>query len=172
MTFWIHDGARARNPYACSPAHVCGDGPAREGRGVSSSRRNTRIFPVPTGRGPKSPSLLMQRDVLQGRERRRRGGGVEGVFDKICRGKYLAWSSQSFIKVNWPVERTRSAPPSITCPIVSQSLPQRGRPPAKGTMPLHHPRRFEGNDKVSFTFVNFGETARAGSVCLLLMLLK
>lgn len=47
-------------------------------------------------------------------------GGEEGkALDEICRGKCLAWSRQSFIKVNWPVERTRSAPPSITCPIVS-----------------------------------------------------
>lgn len=52
----------------------------------------------------------------EGEERRK-------ASDKICRGKYLAGSSQSFIKVNWPVERTRSASPSITCPIVSQSLP-------------------------------------------------
>lgn len=47
---------------------------------------------------------------------------------KISRGKYLAWSSQSLIKVNWSVERRRWSGSSITCSIVP---PERGSNPRR-----------------------------------------
>lgn len=51
-------------------------------------------------------------------DRDRGGWGRE----KLSRGKYLARSSQSLIKVNWSVERTHSSGSSITGSIVSVSL--------------------------------------------------
>lgn len=62
---------------------------------------------------------------MWGRYRGKRGRreremkGRKQAYEKISGGKYLAWSSQSLIKVNWSVERTHSSGSSITWSIVS-----------------------------------------------------
>lgn len=133
MTFQSRKGARA-----CARTHAHQRMFASPNQLlVPQKSRNTS----PLSRPRKKPAQLPRRDGFQGE-------GEEGrkAFDKICRGNCLAWSSQSFIKVNWPVERTRWAWPSISWPIVSSER----TPPARRTPPLHRSPGFVRSHKVFF----------------------
>lgn len=144
MTFENHEGARACARMEAHQHKFAWLKSACEGRGDSLVCRNiSRLRDAERTKKKKKEKKTPAAAYATGRFP---GEGEEGrkAFDKICRGKYLAWSSQSFIKVNWPVERTRWAWPSITCPIVSPGLPRRGRPPARETRPLHQSPGFRG----------------------------